>query len=540
VRIPDVKGVARSVPSAQTQVTRSDPYSEIGSALQGLGQAAAREVDERASYQTAQARTSFIKERIEQDSAFEEDLEYADLPERYEESLRKRLSAVSETIANPRAREMFVAEQETRIAEGKARQQTRAIGIERDTERANVSNSLNALNEAGLNAEDPREMLGEVGSLLESAVEAGYYTAEEAGRTERVWKDTFAANKISMMEPDRRLEALEQPWAGNIPTVVREKLREEALRDGRAARTVETSERFWGEAGGDYNKALAMAAEIEDVDDRLAVESRLTTINSRENAARVDLENEAADRAWAILAEGGTPDDIDLRDWNALGGRAKIAIEGFQQQRVNAEQSGLDAISSSAYDMIELVQQIDPALYMQGPEAWPEQLQDLYGQLQPADARKLTQDLLTRSREGDSAPEVRSNFNLVTADMGITAEQVLPLYREDVRKIMDPSNATQEEAKADLLAIVNRRTREWTAEHGGAAMPEADRRQIIRTSFNELDSKKFKALNHPWREPLKMAQRMDGEIRGALRKQLGREPTDAEVQANIQRMMERK
>lgn len=298
----------------------------------------------------------------------------------------------------------------------------------------------------------------------------------------------------------------------------------------------ETAQRIFDEHGGAYGEGLLAAESIKDPEKQEAVKKRLNALRIREDAVRTQLENEAADRAWAILAEGGTPDDIDPRDWNALGGRAKLAIEGFQQQRVNAEQSRLDAISSNAYDMIEAVHEIDPALYMQGPEAWPEQLQDLYGQLQPGDAQKLSQNLLSRSREEEAAPEVRTNFNAVKADMGLVALELFPDEAKAVRK--EIGRKPDHKKRLLLEGIVLRRTRQWTAENGGQPMTEADRRQIIRMSFNEFDEKKFEVLNNPFRVPLGIARQMDGQVRSALRNQLGREPTDAEVEANIQRMME--
>lgn len=536
MKIPDVKGVARSVPAVQTQLVRSDPYEGLGEALQGLGGAAAREVDERASYQTAQARSAFIKARIERDSAFEEDREYTDLPERYEQSLRTDLSEVSKQISNPRARAMFEEEQQVRIAEGKARQSTRAIGIERDTERARVSDSLNALNEAGLGTEDPREMFAEVGALLEGAVEAGYYSPEEAGRTERVWKDTFAANKISLMEPDKRIEALEQPWAENIPTVVREKLREKAERDGRSARAIDMSEQFWSDTDGDFNAALKLAAKVKDTDDRLAIEGRLTTINSRESAARVDLESDAADRAWAVLADGGVKDDIDPADLDALGGRAKIAIDNWERSRINADQSRIDAASEAAFDMIEAVHEIDPALYMQGPEAWPEQLGGMYAALTPTDQQRLAQNLLSRSREEETAPEIRTNFNAVKSDMGLTAMELFPSDADDVRT--EIGRKGDHKKRLLLEGIVLRRTREWTAENGGQPITESDRRQIIKMSFNEFDSKKFEVVSGDIFRGMRGAGAKAAQVRDALREQIGREPTDAEIESNLMRMME--
>lgn len=340
MRIPDVKGTARPVPAVQSQVVAYDPYGSLGGALEGLGAAAEREVDERASYQSAQARTAFIKARIEQDSAFEEDREYGDLAERYEQGLREKLSEASQSIKNPRARALFEEEQQLRIADGKARQASRAINIERDVERARVSDGLNALNEAGLSAEDPLEMMFEVGSLLEGAVEAGYYSAEEAGRVERGWKDTFASNKISMMEPDKRIEALEQPWAQNIPLSAREKLKEEALRDGRAARAIEQSELIWSDTGGDYNKALKQAAKIKDTDDRLAVEGRLTTMRTRQAQAERERDNDNITAAWEVLEQGGALEDIDSAVWGNLGPQERIQMKSWISAQARAAAAG--------------------------------------------------------------------------------------------------------------------------------------------------------------------------------------------------------
>jgi hypothetical protein len=203
-----------------------------------------------------------------------------------------------------------------------------------------VSESLNALNEAGLSAEDPLEMIGEVGFLLAGAVDAGYYTAEEAGRTERAWKDTFAANKISLMEPDRRLEALQQPWAENIPTMVRDKLREEAERDGRSARAIEASEQFWSDTGGDYNAALKLAAKVKDTDDRLAIEGRLTTMRTRQAQFDREQEQENVTSAWEVLEQGGGLEDIDSGVWANLGPQKRIQMRSWISAQARAAAAG--------------------------------------------------------------------------------------------------------------------------------------------------------------------------------------------------------
>jgi len=442
MRIPDVKGVARSVPAVQSQLVRSNPYEGLGEALEGLGRAAEREVDERASYQTAQARSAFIKSRIEQDSAFEEDLDYADLPERYEEGLRKSLSTVSEQIKNPRARAMFEEEQQVRIAEGKARQALRASGIERDTERARVSESLNGLNEAGLGSEDPLEMFAEVGSLLESAVEAGYYTAEEAGRTERVWKDTFAANKISLMEPDKRLEALELPWAQNIPTVVREKLREEAERDGRSARAIESSEQFWADTGGDYNAALKLAAKIKDTDDRLAVEGRLTTMRTRQDQQEREQNRENVRAGWEVLEQGGGLEDIDSGVWAALDPQERIQMRSWISAQARAAAAGSSRVTDlNAYNDVYSFLDTDDAT---GALSY---LNANYDKFSESDYRSL-----------------RSKISGTFEDPGLIESS--RSLTQSVSSAIDRAGLKGDETKGELLLEYDRLQQDYQREHG--------------------------------------------------------------------------
>ena len=221
MRLPDSRNIQRVVPTAGGRIVTDDSTIQIGSAVRGVGAAMADESERRANFQISKARTAFLKAQADQDKQFEEDRDYEDMDTRYEEGLRKSLGEIGKGIKNERARTLFTEQMEGQVLNGVERTRGRARGIERDVERANVSENLNILNETALNAADPSAAIAEVGNLLEGAVEAGYYTAQEAASIDRGWRDRQAATRISMMEPQAALDALEAPWAENLPTELR-------------------------------------------------------------------------------------------------------------------------------------------------------------------------------------------------------------------------------------------------------------------------------------------------------------------------------
>lgn len=351
MRLPDSRDIQRVVPVAGGRIVTDDSTVQIGSAVRGLGAAAADESERRANFQISKARSAFLKAQADQDKQFEEDRDYEDMDARYEQGLRQNLSDIAEGIKNERARTLFTEQMEGQVLNGVDRTRGRARGIERDVERENVNQSLNALNEAALSADDPLIAIGEVGSLLEGAVEAGYYTAQEAGAVDRAWRDKFAANKLATMPAEKRLEALEMPWAQELPTPLRDKLREEAERDSRATRAIEASEQIWAETGGDFNAALKKTRDIEDTDDRLAVEGRLTTMRTRQAQYEREVSQDNIKSAWHVLEQGGGLEDIDSGVWSQLDPQDRIQMRSWIEAQKRAAAKGASrATDLAAYN----------------------------------------------------------------------------------------------------------------------------------------------------------------------------------------------
>ncbi|MEO0449103.1 MAG: hypothetical protein AAFZ74_02150 [Pseudomonadota bacterium] len=345
MRLPDSRDIQRVVPVASGRIVTDDSTIQIGSAVRGAGAAMADESERRANFQISKARTAFLKAQADQDKQFEEDRDYEDMDTRYEEGLRKSLGEIGKSIKNERARTLFTEQMEGQVLNGVERTRGRARGIERDVERENVNQSLNALNETALGADDPRIAIDEVGALLEGAVEAGYYSAQEAGVLDRAWRDKFAANKLATMPAEKRLEALDMPWAQELPTPLLDRLREGAERDSRATRAIDMSERFWSETGGDYNKALRQAAKIKDTEDRLAVEGRLTTMRTRQAQFEREQNQDNLRAGWDVLEQGGGLEDIDSAVWAALEPQDRIQMKSWISAQARATAAGASRVT---------------------------------------------------------------------------------------------------------------------------------------------------------------------------------------------------
>jgi len=326
MRLPDSEDIQRLIPDGTAPVARASDVS-VGSGLQALGRGLNQIADRRASFEVASARSAFLSSKVEQDNAFDNDADYATIPERYEIGVREARDLAAEGITNPRARALFLEQTEPNIQAGIEAAQAKAFNIEADQGRAEINERLNQLNSAGLSG-DPMDALTTMEDLLAGGLEAGYYSAEDAGRLDRAWRDKFATNRVMMLEPSRRLEALEQPWAANLPAEMRIELMAAAREDARRETAVDTLDDMLAR-GLSMTEMDREIRAIDDLDLRREVEAR-RDYEVRQRTAR---EAETAD---AIYEEWG--DRIRF-------GQASV-LDIPREQRRALKQSHLDALQS--------------------------------------------------------------------------------------------------------------------------------------------------------------------------------------------------
>lgn len=281
--IPDGQRIARRTPSGQQAIVREDTRF-AGAVMGAVADIASGVLNRRTNFQVAQAQAEFLTSKVEQDNAFDQDPEYQTIPDRYTEGLGKGLDKAAAIIQDPNARASFMQGAQVRVAEGRERIEGLAWRKEVDHQRAYLDEKLVVLRESGITGNAIDAMMA-VQDLVTAGVSAGYIPTEvEGGDIIRQWREGMVLGKLEAMNPTERLEALDAPFARNLPTdtveVIRRGATSELASISRALRTeqvqqfaVDTVDEMVG-AGVTPDEAALMFPRIIDATERLAVEYR--------------------------------------------------------------------------------------------------------------------------------------------------------------------------------------------------------------------------------------------------------------------------
>lgn len=291
MRLPDKQDIQRQAPQAPaTTIEGIANTSSIGGAVSNVGAALGQAADRRANFDQARAKADFLRRKTVLEGEFGNDRDWETMPGRYEDAIRKGLNESAQMIRDERSRALFMEQAQVSIEEGMNARRADAFLIERDEARAGVNENLNELNESAL-VGDLEEAYATVGALLEGAVEAGYYGAEEAGKVERAWKDTFASSKIALMPPRQRVDALSQPWAQNIPVETRAKLLEDARKDQIEEDAIDLVDEMIA-SGMDMTASNKALRSIEDKELRKEAERRRDYVFRQRETAKVERQDQ--------------------------------------------------------------------------------------------------------------------------------------------------------------------------------------------------------------------------------------------------------
>lgn len=178
-------------PASRSGSYRVIPAPDISPALTAIGARAAEKQD-RSDY--AEARSAFLRTKIETDSAFDEDQDWQTYEERYTERMTAAREAAAKAIGNPAARRQFIAESEVDLARGVAGIRTKARGREVDEGRGKLAGLLNSNLDAALATDDEPTRIGLIQSsqdAIESAAVRGYISPLEAETQRKGFVDSY-------------------------------------------------------------------------------------------------------------------------------------------------------------------------------------------------------------------------------------------------------------------------------------------------------------------------------------------------------------
>ena len=288
-QLPRAEDITRSAPTGTQRITMRDTGSQY-QALTSVGRALQGAVDEVTDWQIAKAKAAFLTQKAKEDNAYDRDNDYATMPTRYQDNMNNALQSAGELISSPRARNLFMTEAGVDIAQGTQR----ISGIARQEEQrqnvAFIEEHMVGLQEAAMTG-DPTTAMRTAQELVATAVARGDVQEDQAGNIMRNWSTQTLKSRIEAMEPARRLEELDKPWADKLPTGIRVQLRNEADRllvDEKAMDVVDS----YFQQNLSYADSQAELTKIQDPDLRKAAEARFETqFNKLERANNIEQED---------------------------------------------------------------------------------------------------------------------------------------------------------------------------------------------------------------------------------------------------------
>jgi len=271
--IPLADSLSRSPASVNARVSTANidfsGLNSLSTALRDISDTGTR-------FQASQAASEFMKKKIAEDNAYEQDQEFGTIEERYTRNVTTALNEAAGMISDGEARNNFLSQYSVQTASGIENIKGVAFRKEADYQGAYVNEQLLELRDAGLLTESPLEVMDTATGLVASAMDQGYITAEQAQRMNEDFRNSLASGKLETLAPRDRLEALKEPWAANLPLDTRitlQRTAETEIIDDEAIANVDLYMATITE-GGTRDDVQTQIEDITDPDIRAATERR--------------------------------------------------------------------------------------------------------------------------------------------------------------------------------------------------------------------------------------------------------------------------
>lgn len=330
-RIPNATQLGRALPQSRENINvdAGEGSRAIAAALGDVGKAVHKKQlrDRQNALDDAELSMAIALEK--ESRAYDQDPEWQTIGDRSDASMNQALGTVAAGIKNAEDRERFVAKQKLAIERTRSRVLDVAWNKERDFSRGHIDGQLDDARNTALTGD-----MGEVSALvkrrLDSAVDKGYYGAEEADTLYRKWQDSAAIGKLEMMEAEQRVEALKQPWADNLPADTRVRLQraaEDELLEGKSQGNVD---QIMGTDGMTYSDGMAVISKLPDADERKATEDRFRRMWADKEAAEQDADNELYDKHSLAIMDGGNVDEIPRNEWESMPTSMRVNLKNLE------------------------------------------------------------------------------------------------------------------------------------------------------------------------------------------------------------------
>lgn len=260
-RLPDAIALMGRAPRAARGIVSVDAgaLSGPGRALTGLGQGAIglgnqlQEQEDKLAY--ANAKTEWLKSRIDLDSTFDNDPDYSTYERRYTEGLGKVRERVLGMVRSGQDRALLEAELRQDEARGLAKIRERAFKLEADTGVAGATEQIARNRDMFIQATDPetRRQIAEATRLLiDGLVDKNYVSRAKAAELRLSTLEDFSVGSLKALPASDRIRILRgEAGPSSLPADVAATIDTVAAEEGVDAATLKRI--AWLESAGDPN-----------------------------------------------------------------------------------------------------------------------------------------------------------------------------------------------------------------------------------------------------------------------------------------------
>jgi hypothetical protein len=397
----------------------------------------------RSKDEISRARSKFLVLKAEQDSAYDDDEEFDTIPDRYSKVMDEGFALASQEISDERLREQFVLEMEPTLETGKQRIQGLAIGKSHDYERSEINEELGLLERAAVDdAGDPVAIYEAISERVGSAAERNVISHEQAQKITESFRTRVAVNKIKALNVEDRLNALNSPWAENIPAHVTKQLRDEAKDELRLSGAQDVAYSLFTESPDlTLQEARAtLEAKYQDKDPELYRDAwtQYQTLYREREIDTVERQRNLHDQLWEMVDSGISSTMIRTSSqyknlWAELNVNQKQDILNWEKNNA----AGITARQHSDRDVLM-------NLYVLS--AQPDKGLELYQYLTENHSKLSAADFKTWAAKGAT---------------GLVGEEVKPLFSAH-QQIEMTTQKWDDQERMDLIAGLNRRYFDFT------------------------------------------------------------------------------
>jgi len=274
-------GTQKATPQAKA-IPKISMRQDMAAVDQSAAEKGAKEYGERvANEELAKAEVQFQIGTMAEASKLKDDQDLDTQEERHAAGMEDQLGKASANISSAKTRALFIERGKEGVAKANQAQSKKTTDKKHDRERGYMANAIDLMVKGGMNLEygDPSEAALGIRLSLDSMVERGVVSREDAESTMRKAQLDMAYGRLKGMDATQQLEILNskdkktKAWLKDVPPDVLRQLRDQA----EAKEMDNVAQAYAFESRGNENALNDMydQAEKEGWDDTLTQKTRL-------------------------------------------------------------------------------------------------------------------------------------------------------------------------------------------------------------------------------------------------------------------------